>query len=154
MADTGPEGKLLPYGTALAYSEDDGSNYTTLGDLIMAKPPNRKRDFASATIITSPGFHKEYRGSWRDTDSIEAEVFYTAAQRSDLEDLYEGDDVQLWRLTFPLLDGENTPFKIVFRGQIEELGFSEAKAEENNLYSCPIKIKKTTNTDFNEVAPT
>lgn len=151
---TAPTGKLLPFGIVLAYSTNGGGAYTDLAELKMTKPPNRKRDFADVTVLDSPDFHKEYRGSWRDCDSLEAEIFYTAARRATLEGFYEDDDVQYWRLTFPLLDGETTPFKIIMQGQIEELGFSEAVAGANDAFSCPIKIKKTTNTGYNEVAPT
>lgn len=142
------EDLLHPYGSVLAYSTDGGSNYTDLVEIVLATPPDLQRDEAKATVLDSPAFAEECVPSWIKLGEMPFEVFYTEDQFEDLLGFFFDGPIYHWRISLPLLDGQVTPGRIVVRGFLNKFKLSEAKAEENNLFSSPSAIRIATADDF------
>ncbi len=150
MADTAPGLKLHPFGTVLAYSTDGGSTYIDVSDVLLATPPDLEAEEATVTHIASPGFAEETIGSWLKLGEIPFEFFYvtTGAQLNTMLGFLADRTIRYWRFTLPMASGGTTKGKFVFQAFVKKLKLSEAKAGENNVYSCPAALRIATYTGF------
>ncbi len=145
---SGPSGKLMPYGSDLSYSNDGGTTYTVLGEIMLIHPPSPTIDKASATVLDSPGAIKEFLSSWGELGVVPFGAFFTQAQYNTLLGYLLGGASRYWRVRLPLLAGQATPAKFVFQAFLTKLEFSEGKAEENNPYSYDGELTISTYTGF------
>lgn len=129
----------------LEYSSN-GTDYTALTDVKILKPPNMTRGDTDVTYLESTGGWKEFFGSWKDAGEINFTMYFAKAQfatvfSSTIFNNDPGTDPLYWRINFQPISGETTPSRIVVRGYLKNIDWSEMSTDSDDAVTVPCGIK-------------
>lgn len=140
--------EIHPFGTVLAYSDDD-SSYTSLTLVRLIKPPNISRGSMETTSLDSTEAWREYLQGWKDAGMMRFELHLAKALANTLLGTGEaffgatpGDSNKYWRVTYPLISTESTGSRIKCLGHLCEFDLSELRAatDEPAIVAGAIKL--------------
>lgn len=129
----------------LEYSTN-GTDYTALTDVKILKPPNMTRGDTDITYLESEEGWKEFFGSWKDAGELNFTMYFAKTQfttvfGTTIFNSLPGADTLYWRVNLPLLSGETTPSRIIVRGYMKTVDWSEMSTDSDDALTVPCTIK-------------
>ncbi len=125
-----------------AYYSTDGNSYTEFVELMSCKPSKRERGHSPNTVLndteeqTTPGWIKATDADWK--------VYLTSTIALAMETYFAAGTTLYWKITYPLLSGQNTAAKWIYQGYIFGLEPSETEALSDDKIMETISIRRTT----------
>lgn len=128
-------------GVGTLFQRDSGASssaeavYSSIAEINSIAGPNKSRSTIDVTSIDSTGGYREFITSFRDAGEITLEMNFTRDGYDDMNDDFESDSSQNYRIVLP--DTGNTRF--YFTGYVTALGMS-VPYEDKVTASVTIKI--------------